>query len=155
MFSKGRIIIIILLFLGMLMPLILDSFGIDIIEGAGPTSGSSLGGVGMKSAVGKAAEDAKRAKASLDAELAAKAKGKMSAITSTESEDIDFAELFTNRTNEFAYAYVTESFVEGAASNKPAACTAFTKLIANKENHVKLKSYINGPMSKWHNKKCK
>ena len=59
MFSKGWTKIIILLFLVMLVPLLLDSFGIDIIEGAGPTSG----GGGKKTAVGKGAAGAAAAAA--------------------------------------------------------------------------------------------
>lgn len=60
----------------MLVPLLLDSFGGDIYEGAGPTSGGGggatakgAGGVGMKAAVGGAAEKAKEEKAKLDAKL--------------------------------------------------------------------------------------
>jgi len=140
MFSKGWTKIIILLFLVMLVPLLLDSFGIDIIEGAGPTSG----GGGRKTAVGKGAvgkgafeakavEDAMKAKAALDATLAEKAKAKAAAPadkskasttgTSTDDEEKKYiAELFTVNNDELKYAYALnlhESFTEGATSGKP------------------------------------
>jgi len=140
MFSKGWTKIIILLFLVMLVPLLLDSFGIDIIEGAGPKSGSSLGGVGMKAAVGKAAQDAAKAKAALEAKKANSKAGTAAAPAATATatataaaaaeeaeEDREIDELFTvNNDNGLDYAYaldVYESFTEGATAGKqPGIC---------------------------------
>ena len=140
MFAKGWTKIIILLFLVMLVPLLLDSFGIDIIEGAGPTSGGGggvtargAGGVGMKAAVSKAEEDAKKAKAALDKALAEKAKAKAGtapaapAANEEAEEDKEIAELFTVNNDELKYAYaldVYESFTEGvtSAGKSPPIC---------------------------------
>lgn len=58
MFAKGLTKIIILLFLAMLVPLLLDSFGIDIIEGAGPKNNST-----RATAQGKGGEGEKAARA--------------------------------------------------------------------------------------------
>ena len=154
MFSKSWLYLIIMLFLGMLIPLILDSLFFDIYEGAiAGGGGSSYGGVGMKKSIATAQAHA-RAQADA-AKLAANP-----ATGDQEEGASDFAELFTvnnDRTNEFAYAYVTESFVEGAAVvvKKAPACKVTSKLILMKEDHKKLKQYINGAMTTWHNKKCK
>ena len=167
MFSKGWTKIIILLFLVMLVPLLLDSFGIDIIEGAGPTSGSSLGGVGMKAVVGKAAEDAAKAKAALEAEKA-KAKSTPAAAPAATAaaaaaaaeeaeEDSEIAELFTvNNDNglDYAYAYSVEPFSEGATSKQKPVCKIIARLDKNKNNSAKLTKYI-GTLTKWSDKNCK
>jgi len=188
MFSKGWTKIIILLFLVMLVPLLLDSFGIDIIEGAGPTSG----GGGQKTAVGKgavgkgafeakAAEDAMKAKAALDATLAEKAKAKAKAAAPTGAtpadtneeaeENSELAELFTVNNNnglDYAYAYALEPFFEGAATKAKAApvaapapapkkkpvCKIIARLDKNKNNSAKLTKYI-GTLTKWSEKNCK
>jgi hypothetical protein len=182
MFAKGWTKIIIILFLVMLVPLLLDSFGIDIIEGAGPTSGSSLGGVGMKAAVSKAEEDAKKAKAALDKALAEKAKAKTGtapAANEEAEEDKEIAELFTvnNGASDFAYAYVMEPFFEGATAKaapkaapktapapatatasapKKPACNVIKQLIKKKKNsdNPELLKYL-GKLTTWNDKNCK
>jgi hypothetical protein len=180
MFSKGWTKIIILLFLVMLVPLLLDSFVIDIIEGTGPKSGSSLGGVGMKAAVGTAAEDATKAKAALEAKKANSKAGTAapSADANEEAEeDSDLAELFTVNNNnglDYAYAYALEPFFEGAATKAKAApatatkakaapapapkkkpvCKIIARLDKNKNNSAKLTKNI-GKLTKWSDKNCK
>ena len=175
MFSKQWTKIIILLFLVMLVPLIFDSFGNDIYEGAGPTSGGGggatakgAGGVGMKAAVAKAEEDAKKAKAALDKALADKANAKAGTApvakgneaTEETEEDSEFAELFTVNNNNkndnltYAYAYDIEPFFEGATSKKKPVCKIIARLDKNKNNSAKLTKFI-GKLTKWSDKNCK
>ena len=173
MFSKQWTKIIILLFLVMLLPLIFDSFGNDIYEGAGPKSGGGggatakgAGGVGMKAAVAKAEEDAKKAKAALDKALADKAKAKAGTAPAAKGneaaeeteEDSEFSELFTvNNKNDsltYAYAYDIEPFFEGAANKKKPVCKIFSRLDKKKGDSAKLTKYI-GKLTKWSDNNCK
>ena len=127
MFSKSWVKLIILLFLGTIIPLIFNNYVFDVVEGNVALSkacASGTGAVGACAAIGGAAAQATAAKAAADLARANKTVGAPAAVGENNEEaeeDSEFAELFTvnnDRTNEFAYAYVTESFVEGAAVKK-------------------------------------
>ena len=128
MFSKSWVKLIILLFLGTIIPLIFNNYVFDVVEGNVALSkacASGTGAVGACAAIGGAAAQATAAKAAADLARANKTVGAPAAVGENNEEaeeDSEFAELFTvnnDRTNEFAYAYVTESFVEGAAVKNP------------------------------------
>ena len=175
----------------MLVPLLLDSFGGDIYEGAGPKSGGGggatakgAGGVGMKAAVGGAAEKAKEEKAKLDAKLktiadaakaaadvakasaasAAKAAADTAKAKSPEAKEeaeeaSELAELFTvnnnNQNDGLTYAYAYA--VEPffeGATSKKPVCKIFARLDKNKNNSSKLTKYI-GTLNKWSSTNCK
>lgn len=178
MFSKSWVKLIILLFLGTIIPLIFNNYVFAVVEGNVALSkacASGTGAVGACAAIGGAAAQAKAAADLAKATKATKATAVAPATVGKNNEETeeasDFAESFTvnnDRTNEFAYAYITESFVEGAAvkkapaadstvapSQKSLACKITSRLISYKDDHTKLKRYINGPMTTWHNNRCK
>jgi hypothetical protein len=126
MLSKRWIKLIILLFLGMLIPLVWDSFVFDVIEG-NVAGGSDKGGVGLKAAIAKAAEQATKAKAAAEAsaksaaakeaadekkeldELAAATKELTDATKAANAAEADFKK-------SAAELGIKESFVEGVTS---------------------------------------
>lgn len=120
MFSKRWLKLIILLFLGTLIPLVMDSFVFNLYEGAMAQGGSDLGGVGMKKAIATAAEQAKKAATAAVAksddeekkvqdELAAATKELAEATKAANAAEADVKATA-------AKLGVKESFVEGATA---------------------------------------
>ena len=173
MFSKSCVNLIIILFLGTIIPLIFDSYVFDVVEGNVALSKACASGTGAKSAcasLAKAAEQAKQAKAAADLAKATKADlakatkaGAPAAVSEETEEDKEITELFTvknDRTNEFAYAYVTESFVEGAAVGKNPFCKIVSrldkktkKLDSSKSENTPTINYVK-KLTDWYKKKC-
>ena len=187
MFSKSWVKLIILLFLGTIIPLIFNNYVFDVVEGNVALSkacASGTGAVGACAAIGGAAAQATAAKAAADLARANKTVGAPAAVGENNEEaeeDSEFAELFTvnnDRTNEFAYAYVTESFVEGAAVKKTPLAPAvknpplapavgknpWCKIVSRLDKNTKLLD-INEPknrptlkymkkMTDWYKRKC-
>ena len=165
MFSKSCVKLIIILFLGTIIPLIFDSYVFDVVEGNVALSKACATGTGAKSAcasLAAAAAQAKQAKAAADLAKATKA-GAPAAVSEETEEDKEITELFTvknDRTNEFAYAYVTEPFVEGAAVGKNPLCKIVSRLDkktkqldSSKSENTPTIKYVK-KLTDWYKKKC-
>ena len=173
MFSKSCVKLIIILFLGTIIPLIFDSYVFDVVEGNVALSKACATGTGAKGACASLATAAAQAKAAADLAKATKAgapaavkatkAGAPAAVSEETEEDKEITELFTvknDRTNEFAYAYVTESFVEGAAVGKKPLCKIVSRLDkktktldSSKSENTPTINYVK-KLTDWYKKKC-